>query len=312
MPQLGSHGIAKQFMTTSEMSGAGNRFTVIDNRLEGFAFHELQFIAPIVTNQDKTEGFIAINPPSNDIDDFEMLFFNPDGSHGAMCGNGGRCAVEFAVTTSHHSPRIGERSTFTCAGVQYRAQRLGTESWSLEFFAPKILRENYLITLGNQPKATGFLEEIRLSFVNNGSDHAVIFLPDLNFEGKLSEFPLHEFAPSIRYHTSFEPNGTNCNIYELESAFSERPCIRLRTYERGVEAETGACGTGALATGLIAMRRHELGSSIDVIPTSGEILTIYALPDSVNPERILLCGPAKILSTQSRTIPTFSSETVHN
>ena len=265
------------------MSGAGNRFTVFDNRAAQIPAGILADAAPALCRAPfadglRTEGLITLEAADGD-GIFAAEFFNPDGSHGAMCGNGGRCAVNFArssaaIVAEHH---IG----FTMAGAEYTA-RLTPNGVEVRFLPAREIIENVEIT------AHGAL--ISATYINVGSDHAVVFYDDLRLifpalPDDLRRFDLAGFAPAIRRHERFAPRGVNVNVAQINP--ENWNSLLLRTFERGVEAETGACGTGALSSAIAAVLRGIIRPPVTVIPSSGRVLTVGMEDDSPRGELTL-------------------------
>lgn len=249
------------------MSGAGNRFTVFDNRSASLSLATLTSVAPTLCRAPfadglPTEGLITLQSVAAPAR-FAAEFFNPDGSHGAMCGNGGRCAVRFAgdfgAITAH------ENILFTMAGTEYLARFVESDV-EVRFPPTREIIENIEIAVH------GAL--LTATYVNVGSDHSVFFYDDLRrllpaLPEDFHHFDLAAFAPPIRNHTTFAPRGVNVNVICVHGSN-----LLLRTFERGVEGETGACGTGALSAAIAAVMRGIVRSPVTLLPTSGRPLTV--------------------------------------
>jgi diaminopimelate epimerase len=283
----------------THMSGAGNLFSVVDNRNHKFDTRKGSQLARFLCEENewntfKTEGLILINGGDRE-HDIVADFFNPDGSHGAMCGNGGRCAVSFALERKFFKSRDIIR--FKMAGETYRAQALAN-SIKVFFPAPFQINPDMIIRY----KGIDF----QVSYVNVGSDHCVIEMKDLEeiepvfkHSGKIGEFDLAAFAPDIRNHEVFEPRGANVNIYMVNKSGG----LYLRTFERGVEAETGACGTGAISTAIIAVLKGQVFAPVEVIPTSQNPLVVDIEFDDDVITGVSLEGAATVLDTVTITLP---------
>lgn len=264
------------------MSGAGNLFTVINAVEYSLESYDFSNIAPklcgVDSNSKLTEGLIIAKSGNKDYD-FVIDFYNPDGSYGMMCGNGGRCAVRFANEAGISSKR---KVNFFMAGSEYYAEFIDNDIL-LELPPPIEFR------LGMSIFEAG--KEIRGSYVNVGSEHFVVNIEELGHR-KVNEVDIIKIAKPIRHNDSFAPKGTNVNIYEVESTDN----IVLRTYERGVEAETGACGTGAISTVLIAYLKKEIGLPVTIIPPSGIPISVNILGDIPNKiTKFHLKGHAEII-----------------
>lgn len=277
-----------KIINVSIMSGAGNIFSVIDNSKYNLSITELSDITNKLCNiqfdefHKNTEGLISMSKSNRA--DFDVQFFNPDGSHGPMCGNGARCAVAFA---KKHSFINGNQTIvyFLMQNINYKA--IIKENTIIVFFpSPNIILPNKEIQLKNRC--------IKGGFVNVNSDHYVIDFNDLE-ESNLIDFKnfnLSNFAQEIRYHNDFE-NGTNVNIYSVNS----NKLIYLRTYERGVEAETGACGTGTISTAIIARIKNNIGFPLEIIPSSGKSLFVDIIGSVSNKiQEVLLEGNAEFIN----------------
>jgi len=278
------------------MSGAGNLFSVIDNRQYNFSVQTLQKLASVLCSENEfnfkyTEGLIAINSGTNNLV-FRAEFVNPDGSYGVMCGNGGRCAVGFAYQAGLRS-EIDEMIKFSMAGNIYTGIFHSSESVELFFPPPVEIRRNVILDVDNR--------EFIVDFVNVGSEHIIINFEKIEeFEGiDFRKFDINLFARPIRHHDLLIPRGANVNIYKLVDNV-----VQLRTYERGVEAETGACGTGAISTALIISESHNIAKPMRIIPPSGEELKVDIIKDKKNnTESVILAGNASITDKKEINLP---------
>lgn len=281
------------------MSGAGNTFSVVDNRLYGLSVDDGRRLAPVLCSAAAagrtTEGLMLIGAPVQSGTDFHMDFFNPDGSWGAMCGNGGRCAVRFAadiglVTT--------QGAAFTVLDTLYTA-RINGETVQLRFPPARAIQQHCTLSLGGAI-ATGLWADV-------GSDHIAVHFSDIAHitGGDFDTFDIARWGAALRHHPAFAPRGVNANFYTILPDGT----VRLRTFERGVEAETGACGTGALSTALAVVLRHGLLPPVRIIPSSGSPLTVdFARPVSAV-SALSLEGNAIVLGTQSATLENWSRHT---
>ena len=243
-----------------KMSASGNDFILIDNRegvLKGGPSDLHEFAKKVCTRRHSVgaDGLILIEKSKTC--DFSWQFFNADGSVAEMCGNGGRCAARFAFLKGVAS----ERMTFeTLAGVM-RAE-VKEDKIKLQLTSPTNMQLDYPIALENR--------EIFVSSVNTGVPH-VILLAD-----NIDRVAVEELGRSVRYHKAFSPAGTNVDFVSV----MDRENIRIRTYERGVEGETYACGTGAVAAGVILKEKGLTGDRVQIWTRGGEILHVY-LNDNV-------------------------------
>ena len=199
--------------------GTGNDFVVIDDRLHQFDITNEEKIRNICDRRKGVgaDGLILLR---NHLDaDFEMLYFNANGKEGSMCGNGGRCLVDFA----HFLGVIKDDCTFIAIDGFHEAK------WTEESISLK------MIDVFEVEVHDGY------TYLDTGSPHYVQFVNDLE------KYPVFEQGKSIRYNERFKQNGTNVNFVEILGS----TCM-VRTYERGVENETLACGTGVTAVAIAA------------------------------------------------------------
>jgi diaminopimelate epimerase len=236
-----------------KMSGSGNDFILIDNRDKSLAVLDIpSFVKDVCTRKVSVgaDGLILIE--KSDQVDFRWQFFNSDGSEAAMCGNGGRCAARFAYLKGIAG---GKMSFETLAGII--DAEVKKDVVKLRLTDPSHLQINQLIKIEDR------LFEV--NSVNTGVPHAV------HFVNNLDQFDVVRFGQLIRYHTQYQPEGTNANFVEVVDKYS----IRVRTYERGVEDETLACGTGSVASALVSSWKGLIESPVDVRVKSGEVLKVY-------------------------------------
>lgn len=196
------------------------------------------------------DGLIVIEPSGTV--DFRWRFFNADGSEAAMCGNGGRCAARFVFLKGI----AGTRMSFeTMAGI-IDAEVKG-DVVKIHLTSPHSLVMDDLITVGG----TG----IAVHSIDTGVPHVV------HFTEALDGFDVFTAGREIRRHDHYLPAGANANFVSVLDDHT----LRVRTYERGVEDETLACGTGSVASALVAARKGLVRSPVAVQVKSGEILKIY-------------------------------------
>lgn len=252
----------------SKMSGAGNDFIVIDAIPCALSLTESQIHA-LCTRRTGigADGLILVEP--SETLDFSMRYYNADGKPGSMCGNGGRCAAYFAWTTGI----TGETASFQANGNRYDAWVTGPERVKLKMIVPEDFRNNFY--------ANGF----SCHFVNTGSPHTIVYIAGLD------TFNVQDAGQTIRNNSKLFPEGTNVNFLEVTGPES----LSVRTYERGVEAETLACGTGAVAAALMSYRLGKLSStSVKVTVRSGDTLEVDFSDDM---REVFLSGPAKVVYT---------------
>ena len=256
-----------------KMTGSGNDFILIDNRDESIIIENMpDFVQNICLRVTSVGADGVIFIEKSDRVDFRWRFFNADGSEAEMCGNGGRCAARFGFLKGF----TGEKLSFeTRAGI-IDAEVKG-EVVKLRLTDPHNLRINQLINMDGHP--------FEVNSINTGVPHVVHFVNDIE------HFDVQTIGRQIRYHDRYQPEGTNANFVEV----IDKHTIRIRTYERGVENETLACGTGSVASALISSWKGLIESPVDVIVKSSEILKVYFDKSERGFSKIYLEGTARVI-----------------
>jgi diaminopimelate epimerase len=257
-----------------KMSGSGNDFILIDNRAERIKDEEMGRLVERACRRRESVGAdgVIFIVRSNQYD-FGWRFFNADGGEVDMCGNGGRCVARFAFLNGIAGPKM----TFET--------KAGPVSAHVNGRIVKVLMPNPsdLSMDLDMPYQAGWTS---VDFINTGVPHVVVNVEDL------SHHPIVEQGKALRYHSRFAPEGTNANFMELVGPEK----LRIRTYERGVEDETLACGTGSIACALVASVRGAVrGSPVQVETRSGEILTIHFKKEGDSFEQVELEGSTSLV-----------------
>ena len=256
-----------------KLSGSGNDFILIDNRNRSLAIgNMIDFVKAVCRRRISVgaDGLILIEP--SDKVDFKWRFFNADGSEVDMCGNGGRCAARFAFIKGIAKNRL---SFETGAGI-IDAEVSG-DIVKLRLTDPHSLATGYQIAVDGRP--------FNVSSINTGVPHVVHMTDDLESMDVL------QMGRKIRYHEHYKPAGTNADFVKIIDGRT----LGVRTYERGVEDETLACGTGAVASALIAASMGLVESPVDVQVRSGETLKIHFSRTNQGFEKIYLEGKVKVV-----------------
>ncbi len=232
----------------TKMHGAGNDFIMVDDRALLFPVNDTEFIARISSRRTGVgcDGLLLIQP--SDRADLRMRFINPDGGEQDMCGNGARCIAKLAFDRGLVSKTMVIE---TGAGL-VQAEILGSQV-RLGLTDPVDLK------LGLDAEL-----EWPVDFVDTGVPHGVVWVNEVQL------IDLYVLGAEIRYHSLFKPNGANANFAVIEADGS----ISIRTYERGVEAETLACGTGATAVAVIGAERGLVNFPVTVHCAGGFDLVI--------------------------------------
>jgi diaminopimelate epimerase len=244
-----------EFMRVSfvKMSGSGNDFILIDHREPFLEEDRLKdFIQKVCQRRVSVgaDGLILIERSKKA--DFKWRFYNADGSEAEMCGNGGRCAARFAYLKGIAGPSLKFE---TLAGI-LSAQVAGKKV-KLEMTKPFGLKLDETVLVDGEKEV--------FSSINTGVPHAVLFREDLE------KLDIVKIGRAIRRHSFFAPAGTNVDFVRVEKG---NP-LSVRTYERGVEDETLACGTGVVASALIAAFKGLVKSPVSVKTRGGEALTVH-------------------------------------
>jgi len=256
-----------------KMNGSGNDFILIDNRDGKVAENEMgRFVRRICRRRESAgaDGLIFIE--KSDQYDFAWRFFNADGGEVEMCGNGGRCVARYAFLMHIAGPKM----TFNTLAGPVSAEVMGK---IVKVLMPDPTGCQLDIGLDKKP---GWLS---VDFINTGVPHVVIQVDELE------SYPVLEQGKLIRYAPFFSPDGTNANFIKVLS----RDRIEIRTYERGVEDETLACGTGSIASALVASARGLVNSPVKVKTRGGEELNIYFKNEKNHFSEVWLEGSTSIV-----------------
>ena len=253
-----------------KMNGAGNDFILIDNRA-GKIVLTTQQIVRLCDRQRGigADGLFLLVPNTSGKADWSWEFYNRDGSVADMCGNGARCFARFVQTVAG----AREQTSFeTGAGVivaRFQGSRV-----TVNLTPPRSLRLNETVAAAGA--------KLTVHSLNTGVPHAVLFVPDAD------KAMVQQLGAELRYHDHFKPRGTNVNFAQVLGPNH----IRVRTYERGVEGETLACGTGVTAAALISSRVHKFSSPVRVQVQGGDTLEVAWTDKADGFADVTLSGPA--------------------
>ncbi len=255
------------------MNGAGNDFILVDNR-EGKVRLTGEQIVRLCHRQRGVgaDGLFLLVPSRTGKADWAWDFYNSDGSVADMCGNGARCFARFIQKVVGAKNKT---SFETGAGI-IEAVFHG-EQVTVNLTRPKDLSLGQKVPVAGNP--------LQIHSLNTGVPHAVLFVPDAD------KAMVQQLGAEIRYHPYFAPKGTNVNFAQVLGSNH----IRVRTYERGVEGETLACGTGVTASALIASRVHGFGSPIKVTVQGGDLLEVAFREQNGDFSDVQLTGPAEFV-----------------
>jgi diaminopimelate epimerase len=259
-----------------KMNGAGNDFIIVDNRdLSLTKALDTDTIAALCDRHRGigADGLLAVEPAKKGAD-FRFRYYNADGGEAEMCGNGARCFGRF---TAHLGEIVLNKVTFETIAGTLAAEMIGDDV-RIAMSEPKDLK------LNTEAKVPGL--DVPLHFVNTGVPHVVAFLESAD---ALDDFDVFNFGAAIRNHAAFAPAGTNANF----AAVLAPGHISIRTFERGVEDETLACGTGMVASALIHHLLTGAPSPIKVDVEGGDTLEIgFEKTGDQSFKNVTLTGPA--------------------
>ncbi|MBI4051269.1 MAG: diaminopimelate epimerase [Elusimicrobia bacterium] len=261
--------MTKSFPFT-KLSGAGNDFILLPLSLPPGRASSLAVRLCDRRNAIGADGLLLVNrTPQKGI--FRMQYYNSDGSR-AFCGNGSRCAALWIYKKGWAGKKLELLSD--AGGIP--AQILGTQLARIRMPSPSRAKLGIRLRIENK--------NIAAHFIHTGVPHAVVPVKNLK------KCPVEILGRKIRHHTAFGPSGTNVDFVRFN-----HKTINLRTYERGVEAETLACGTGVTATALVAHLLYRQKPPISVRTQSGDILKVsFSTEHGSLPKEVWLEGPAKV------------------
>ena len=261
-----------------KMVGAGNDFIVIEARKN---CDYVKFARAVCSRHNGigADGVLILDKSATL--DYRMRIINADGSEAEMCGNGARCMAAYIVANCKPVKDLFGMETLAgeiLAQVQGEAVRVRLSN-------PKDYRPQLNITVGNQ--------KLEVHFIDTGVPHTVVFVDGLQ------EVNVNSLGALVRHHPRFAPQGTNVDFVER----ARDGMVAVRTYERGVEAETLACGTGAVASALVAYLhanprvKKQKDAFMKVSTASKEILEItFDLDEGYKIDNVWLKGSAKLIA----------------
>ena len=268
-----------------KMNGAGNDFILLNNFDGAIPEQAFPGLARTVCERHLSvgaDGLMVVERPLAD-GDYRMLFFNSDGSAGEMCGNGARCICRYGYETglSGEIQRV-ETTAGLVTGV-----RLSAEQYRIRLNDPGVVKPDCPVAVDGVTYECSYVE-----LGDPGIPHAVVPFPGLR---TADESVLFALGRALRYHPAF-PKGANVNFYELTGPDS----IYLKTYERGVEDFTYACGTGTGSTALILFRKGLTGAHVTAEMRGGVLKVDIDANDGIVND-LWLTGPTNVVAVGELT-----------
>ena len=258
----------------------GNDFIIVDNRAGAIEEKTLSLFARKACDRKRSigaDGLLVIEPSKRC--DFRMRIFNPDGSEAEMCGNGSRCVALFAAAKKI----VKEKMTIETAAGLLDASVKG-DTVKVKLTDPKDIKWNLCLMINKCP--------YKVNFVDTGVPHVIHFTDDLE------KIDVTNIGSHIRHHGEFSPEGTNADFVKVLNKHT----IKIRTYERGVEDETLACGTGAVASAIISAEAEKMSSPVTVETQGGEKVKVYFEIKDGNFRNVYLEGKARLVFNGELTI----------
>jgi diaminopimelate epimerase len=252
----------------AKMTGAGNDFIVIDDRGNAIGEDARELCRRRVSVG--ADGLILLVPSTRC--DFRMRYFNADGSEADMCGNGGRCVARFA----HDLGIVGREMQFETRSGLHRAV-ITDDGVCLSMTEPRAMLLNFAVFLYGQ--------KFVVHRINTGVPHAVMEVDDIE------AYPVVDTGRALRHHDIFLPEGTNVDFVHV----LDENRIALRTYERGVEDETLACGTGAVASAVVMAALKRVRPPVSVRTHGGDTLVVGFYMSDQGFCDVTLAGDAKVV-----------------
>lgn len=245
-------------------SGAGNRFFMVNNLTFEITDYKKN-VAELINTDNSMDGVIYLE--NSDNADFKMNYFNKDGTGNALCGNGLRCTFKFIKDL-----KLSDRNELCIEAVSetYKCKLLDRGEISVKFPPPAMMKTNFKLKVHFQD----WWELLNCSYVDVGSPHIIVFINEIEkpVVKSIDEVNIPEWGRNIRMHKDLMPEGANVNFIQITSL--ENAELAIRSYERGVEGETLACGTGALSSALVFYILKNQKTPVKLLTKSGEYLTV--------------------------------------
>ena len=264
-----------------KMNGAGNDFIIINNIREGLPEGSFSALARQLCDRHRSigaDGLMVVERPTTDAD-YRMLFFNSDGSVGEMCGNGARCICRYG----HDNGLAGEVQRVQTTAGPVTGWRMSQRQYKVRLNDPTVVKLDYPVEVDGKTWPCSYIE-----LGSPGLPHAVVPVPGLR---DWPERELFDLGAKLCHHPAF-PKGANVNFYDVEPDGT----IWERTYERGVDDFTYACGTGTgSVVTVLTLRGERDGREVRVQMTGGELVIDVTVEDGRVSE-LMLTGPTNVVA----------------
>jgi len=270
----------------TKMNGAGNDFIVLDNRFYEFSISELSSLAKKVCPRRMgvgADGILALAATKLTDADYKMIYINADGSEGTMCGNGARCLARFAYESGYYRDVAYMQ---TASGIcEVHVPGTGPVRIYQDF------PQGYNRSIALHSELPDMIQSVH--YLWPGTQHLVCFTPDVD------QLPVRHWGPLLRRDPGLGSEGANINFVAMGSD-PAGTSLRVRTYEKGVEAETLACGTGAIASAVAARKSGFITTDVCVVQMPGGLLTV-----GLEKDRVYLEGPVEMVYRGSVELGNF-------
>lgn len=268
-------------MEFQKYSGAGNKFIIFDNRDNSIG-DRTKTVLDLFKGGDNEEIDGVIFLESSNAADFHMNYYNRDGTADSLCGNGLRCTVRYIKDNG-----FAEKNDIIIESIGKLFHSLINDDGriTVTFPSPGIIRSRIKLKVN----FSDWSEDLDCSYIDVDTPHIVIFVDEIgNGTLSLEDIKVDEWGRNVRMHKDLMPEGANVNFVTITGENS----ISMRTYERGVERETLACGTGALASAIAAFTVKGVLPPVDILARSGDTLTVGFSHSADDIGELTLTGPA--------------------
>ena len=271
-------------MEYQKYSGAGNDFLILNNLKDSIVDYSQMTIDLVSRERNNFDGVIFVE--ESDIADFKMNYYNRDGSGNALCGNGLRCTVQFIKDNLLSDKKD---MSIEAVGKIFSAHIPSENIVTIGFPPPQKIKLKFKLKV----QFAEWWQLVNCSYIDIGSPHGIIFIDDIEkpLIKDINDIPMDEWGRNVRMHKDFAPEGVNAQFVQILSV--ENSEIALRSYERGVEGETLACGTGAISSAIVAHAIKDIKPPIKVHTRSKNILTVNFNVVENHIRNLNLTGPAE-------------------